>query len=83
MLCLSRRIGASESINVRVHYRKSPALIRLLESNGICPSVLDGICDVVQVEPLRMAWIKGDRQIVIGIKAEDHVQIVRSEIDET
>ncbi len=83
MLCLSRRIGASEAILVRVHYSRSDALVKLLESNGIDPSVLDGMNDVIQIEPLKMAWIKGCHQIIIGIQADDHIQIVRNEIDGT
>ena len=81
MLCLSRRIGESETINIRIRYDRCPALIKLLELHGINPSIMAGLSDMISVEPLKMITIKGQHQVVIGVRAENHIQIVRNEID--
>ncbi len=85
MLMLSRKIGdgdSGEHINIRVRYSANPMLCRLLRNAGIDPKCLIGISDCITISPVRMDNPTGnEEEIVIGIVAAKHVDIVRSEID--
>lgn len=84
MLMLSRRISedGTEAINVYVRYDRNIALCNMLREIGIDPSRLSLLNDTITVYPLRIDNPTGcEEEIVIGIDAARHIDIVRSEID--
>lgn len=80
MLMLSRRID--EAINVYVHFDRNPVFCKMIREFGIDPQWFASVCEVITITPTQFDNPTGqDEEIVIGIDAARHVDIVRSEID--
>lgn len=80
MLMLSRRVG--ETINLKVHYSRNAALRKMVYQLGIDPDLLERITDTVQFTLERIENVTGlEDELVLGIDAAKHIDIVRSEID--
>lgn len=83
MLCISRRVGADdpERIHFYINYSECRALCDLVEELGGSPRLLDTIHDRMSIELIRHETYGRGPEVVIGIKAPQHVEIVRNELD--
>lgn len=81
MLCLARTVGSDEKINFYINYNECRALCDLVEELGGSPRLLDTIRDRMTIELVREVYNPNQLEVVVGIKAPMHVEILRNELD--
>ena len=80
MLMLSRRVG--EKVNIYIRLDQNAALRHMIEKLGIDPCLLSRITDSISIELVRIEDVTGcEEELILGIDAPQHIDIVRSEID--
>lgn len=81
MLCLARTVDSDEKINFYINYNECRALCDLVEELGGSIRMLDTIRDKMTVELVREIYNPQRLEIVVGIKAPMHIEILRNELD--